>query len=170
MHRSEKPAVIDGLIVTLSKSSIAVATHPNGLTVAESTVLRAKVREAGASYKVVKNTLAKIAVKDSEWSDLSDLFKGVTGLAAGDDPVSTAKAIIEFAKENDKLTVAGGVMDGKVLSANDVKALSSLPPLDSLRGKIIGLIQAPAQQLASISQAPAGQLARVFGAYGKTES
>ncbi|HEX7657117.1 MAG TPA: 50S ribosomal protein L10, partial [Sphingomonas sp.] len=120
---------------------------------------------AGASYKVSKNRLAKIALKDTDYAGISDLLTGPVGLATSSDPVAAAKVVAAFAKTNDKLEIVGGAMGATVLDVAGVNALATLPSLDELRAKIVGLVQAPATKLAQIAQAPAGQLARVFGAY-----
>jgi large subunit ribosomal protein L10 len=128
------------------------------------------MRDAGASYKVAKNRLAKIALDGTDYSVLSDLLTGPTALATSIDPVAAAKVAIEFAKTNDKLEIVGGAMGAQLLNAEGVKALASLPSLDELRGKLVGLLQAPASKLAAITAAPAGQLARVFNAYAEKEA
>jgi len=128
------------------------------------------MREAGASYKVSKNKLAKIALDGTDYLSLGDMLTGPVGLATSIDPVAAAKVVVDFAKTTDKLEIVGGAMGATALNVEGVKALATLPSLDELRAKIVGLIQAPAQKLASITQAPAGQLARVFGAYGAKEA
>lgn len=149
-----------------SGAASVVVVHYDGLSVAEMTDLRGRLREAGASFKVTKNRLTKLALKGTEYEGMTDLFQGPTGIGFGADAISAPKAIQAFAKDNEKLRVLGGGMGTTVLDADGVKALASLPSLDELRGKLVGLLQAPAQKLASVTQAPAGQLARVFGAYG----
>jgi large subunit ribosomal protein L10 len=154
---------------TLNETSVVVVTRNLGMTVAQSTTLRVKMREAGASYKVTKNSLARIAAEGTPYVSLSDLLVGPTALATSVDPVAAAKVVVEFAKTNDKLEIVGGAMGDTVLDIAGVKALAALPSLDELRAKIVGLIQAPATKVVSVLQAPAGQLARVFGAYAAKE-
>jgi large subunit ribosomal protein L10 len=137
------------------------------MTVAQSTALRTKIREAGATYKVAKNRLAKLAVAGTDYEGIGDFFTGPTAIAASADPVAAAKAVIEFAKTTDKIEIVGGAMGGQILDAEGVKALASMPSLDELRAKLIGLIQAPATKIAQLTTAPAAKLARVFGAYAK---
>jgi len=149
---------------------VVVVTRNLGLTVAQSTALRTKMREAGASYKVAKNRLAKLASQDTDYAGISDLLTGPTGLASSIDPVAAAKIVVEFAKTNDKLEIVGGSMGAQVLDADGVKALASLPSLDELRAKIVGLVQAPATKVAQVVGAPAAQLARVFGAYAAKDA
>jgi large subunit ribosomal protein L10 len=149
---------------------VVVVTRNLGLSVAQSTDLRAKMREAGASYKVAKNRLAKLALKDTQYEGLEEFLTGPTALAWSIDPVAAAKATVDFAKTNDKLEIVGGAMGGTVLDANGIKALASMPSLDELRGKIVGLINAPATKVAQLVNAPAAKLARVFGAYGAKEA
>lgn len=170
MDRGQKAAAVADLKQTFSEVGVVVVTRNLGLTVAQSTQLRTKMREAGASYKVSKNKLAKIALDGSDYLSLGDLLTGPVGLATSIDPVAAAKVVVDFAKTTDKLEIVGGAMGATALNVEGVKALATMPSLDELRAKIVGLIQAPAQKLASITQAPAGQLARVFGAYGAKEA
>ena len=170
MDRGQKAAAVADLKQTFSEVGVVVVTRNLGLTVAQSTQLRTKMREAGASYKVSKNKLAKIALDGTDYLSLGDLLTGRVGLAPSIAPVPAAKVVVDFAKTNDKLEIVGGAMGATALNVEGVKALATMPSLDELRAKIVGLIQAPAQKLASITQAPAGQLARVFGAYGAKEA
>ena len=170
MDRNEKAEVVAELRAVFEGAGAVVITRNLGLTVAQSTALRNKMREAGASYKVAKNRLAKIALEGTPYAGISDLLTGPTALATSDDPVSAAKIVAEFAKTNDKLEIVGGGMGETVLDVAGVQALATLPSLDELRAKIVGLVQAPATKLAQIAQAPAGQLARVFGAFGAKEA
>lgn len=170
MDRAQKKELVAELNRTFTETSVVVITRNLGLTVAQSTALRVKMREAGASYKVAKNRLARIAAEGTPYAAISDLLTGPTALATSPDPVAAAKIAVEFAKANDKLEIVGGAMGDTVLDANGVKALAELPSLDELRAKIVGLLQAPATKIAQVVQAPAGQLARVFGAYGATNA
>ena len=170
MDRGQKAAAVADLKQTFCEVGVVVVTRNLGLTVAQSTQLRTKMREAGASYKVSKNKLAKIALDGTDYLSLGDLLTGPVGLATSIDPVAAAKVVVDFAKTNDKLEIVGGAMGATALNVEGVKALATMPSLDDLRAEIVGLTQAPAQKLASITQAPAGQLARVFGAYGAKEA
>ncbi len=170
MNRSEKTDAVAVLNATFNESAVVVVTRNLGLTVAQSTDLRNKMRDAGATYKVAKNRLTKIALADTQYAGLSDLLTGPTALATSGDPVAAAKVAVEFAKTNAKLEIVGGAMGDTVLNVDGVKALASLPSLDELRAKLIGLIQAPATKVAQVIVAPAGQLARVFGAYAAKEA
>jgi large subunit ribosomal protein L10 len=134
------------------------------MTVAESGDLRGKMREAGAGFKVTKNRIAKLALKGTRFEDLDTLFTGPTAVGTSEDPVAAAKILVEYAKSNNKLTIVGGSMDGKILDKAGVEALAKMPSLDELRGKLVGLLQAPASKLARVTQAPAGKLARVVKA------
>jgi len=167
MDRSQKAESVASLNATLNEAGVVVVTRNLGMTVAQSTALRGKVREAGAAYKVAKNSLAKLAIKDTDYVGLKDMLTGPTALASSVDPVAAAKAVVEFAKTNDKLEIVGGSMGTQVLSTDGIKALAALPSLDQLRGTIVGLVQAPATKIAQLSTAPAAKLARVFGAYAK---
>ena len=164
MNRTEKAELIETLQTTLNASTTVVVTHQVGLTVAESGELRLKMREACAGFKVTKNRIAKLALKDTRYEDLDSLFTGPTAIGTSQDPVAAAKTLVEFAKSNNKLTIVGGSIDGKVLDKSGVEALAKLPSLDELRGKLVGLLQAPAGKLARVAQAPAGKLARVIKA------
>ncbi|MGE4411367.1 MAG: 50S ribosomal protein L10 [Sphingobium sp.] len=170
MDRTQKAELVSELNAVFGEVGVVVVTRNLGMTVAQSTTLRQKMREAGASYKVAKNRLAKIALKDTDYEGISDLLTGPTALATSVDPVAAAKVAVEFAKTNDKLEIVGGAMGTTVLDAEGVKALASMPSLDELRAKLVGLIQAPATKLATVTQAPAAQLARVFNAYATKEA
>ena len=164
MNRNEKAELIETLQSTLSEAAAIVVTHQTGLTVAESSDLRGRMREAGAGFKVTKNRLTKIALQGTKYEDISDLFTGPTAMGTSADPVAAAKVLVNFAKENDKLTVIGGSLDGKVLDKAGVEALAKLPSLDELRAKLVGLLNAPATQVARVTQSPAAKLARVIQA------
>jgi large subunit ribosomal protein L10 len=169
MNRTEKEELVAEMRDVFANSSTIVVTHYTGLSVSKLEELRSQMREAGAGFKVTKNRLTKLALADSKFEGLSDLLSGPTAIASSEDPVAAAKVTMDFAKKNEKLVVIGGSMDETMLDVAGVKALASMPSLDELRGKLVGLLQAPAQKLASVTQAPAGQLARVFGAYGASE-
>jgi large subunit ribosomal protein L10 len=169
MDRAQKAELVADLKSTFEGTSVVIVTRNLGLTVAQSTALRTKMREAGASYKVSKNKLARIALEGTTYQPINDLLVGPTALSTSVDPVAPAKVIVDFAKTNDKLEIVGGAMGETVLDVAGVKALAELPSLDELRAKIVGLIQAPATKVVQIVQAPAGQLARVFGAYAAKE-
>ena len=166
MNRSEKAESIAELNQIFKDASLMVVTRQSGLTVQEVTDLRRKVRAAGASYKVAKNRLTLRALEGTAFTALGPLFKGPTAIAYSKDPVAAAKVVSAFAKDNEKLTIVGGALGEKTLDVAGIQALAMLPSLDALRGKIIGLLQAPATKVAGVLQAPAGQLARVFSAYG----
>jgi large subunit ribosomal protein L10 len=164
MQRSQKAQSIESLSGVFESAGAVVVTHYLGLTVRETEDLRSRLRKEGAAFKVVKNRLAQKALGEAS-DDAQALFKGPVAIAYGADPVSAAKATTAFAKENDKLVIVGALMGDEVLDAARVQALARLPSLDELRGKIVGLILAPATKVAGVIQAPAGQLARVVGAY-----
>lgn len=170
MNRAQKAESIETLKGVFADAGAVVVTHYMGLTVAEMTDLRLRLRKEGASIKVVKNTLAQKALDGSLGEAGDALFTGPVAIAYGPDPVSAAKVAAQYAKENDKFTLVGGIMGKDVLDQNAVKALATLPSLDELRGKLIGLLQAPATKVAGVIQAPAAQLARVFSAYGAKEA
>ena len=170
MDRSQKTDAVAQLNAVFNEAGVVVITRNLGLSVAQSTELRTKMREAGASYKVAKNRLAKLALKDTDYTSIEEYLVGPTALAYSADPVAAAKAVVEFAKTNDKLEIVGGSMGSVALDANGVKALASMPSLDELRGKIVGLVNAPATKVVQLVNAPASKLARVFGAYAAKEA
>ena len=170
MDRAQKAESIETLKGVFADSGAVVVTHYMGLTVAEMTDLRGKLREQGAQLKVVKNTLVQKALDGSVGEAGDALFKGPVAIAYAPDPVSAAKVATQYAKDNEKFTVVGGLMGQQVLDVKGISALATLPSLDQLRGKIIGLLQAPATKVAGVLQAPAGQLARVIGAYAAKDA
>ncbi len=165
MLREEKKNFVAELEGIYKTSNSIIITHYHGLTVSEVTELRQTLRKNGAFFKVLKNTLSKIAVNNLQLGYDPELFSGPTAIAYSDDPVAAAKGVIEFAKSNDNLKVIAGIVNDKVLDVGEVKNLSKLPSLDELRGKIVGLLQAPAANIARVVNAPANQLARVIQAY-----
>ena len=170
MDRSQKADVVEELKRVLSETSVVVVTRNLGLTVAQSTDLRLKMRDAGAQFKVTKNRLALIALEGSRYQPIGDLLTGPTALATSTDPVAAAKIAVDFAKTNDRFEIVGGAMGDTVLDVNGIKALAALPSLDELRAKIVGLVQAPATKIARTVSEPGAQLARIFSAYGAKEA
>jgi len=165
MDRSQKADLVAELKNVFTETSVVVITRNLGLSVAQSTDLRLKMRDAGAQFKVAKNRLAKIALEGTQYGSISDLLTGPTALATSIDPVAAAKVAVDFAKTNDRLEIVGGAMGDTLLDVAGIKALAELPSLDELRAKIVGLIQAPATKIARTVSEPGAQLARVFGAY-----
>jgi large subunit ribosomal protein L10 len=170
MDRSQKAESVAQLNAVFNEVGVVVITRNLGMSVAQSTALRTKVRDAGASYKVAKNRLAKLAIKDTNYAGIDEMFTGPTAIATSVDPVAAAKAVVDFAKTTDKIEIVGGSMGTQVLTAEGIKALASLPSLDQLRGTLIGLIQAPATKIAQLTTAPAAKLARVFAAYAEKDA
>ncbi|WBO57885.1 50S ribosomal protein L10 [Acidocella sp. MX-AZ03] len=169
VDRIEKREFVAELSAVFADTSMVVVTRNDGMTVADVTNLRRKMREAGVSFKVAKNRLALLALEGTRFDGIAPLLKGPTALAWSADPVAAAKVAVDFAKTNDKFVLLGGALGNQVLNVDGVKALSELPSLDSLRAKLLGLIQAPATKVAGVLQAPAGQLARVFAAYADSQ-
>jgi large subunit ribosomal protein L10 len=167
VDRAQKQKVVDSLHGTLMQTELVVVTKQVGMTVAEVTTLRRQMREAGAGFKVTKNRLARRALEGTKFAQLAPLFKGPTAVAYSTDPVAAAKVAVGYANANDKLSIVGGAMGSQLLDPNGVKALATLPSLNELRGKIVGMLKTPATRVATVLQAPAGQLARVLGAYAK---
>jgi large subunit ribosomal protein L10 len=170
VEKAKKAEVVEDLNGVFAKAGSVVVAHYSGMTVAQMNDLRSRMRAAGASFRVSKNRLAVRALKGTAVEGIAHLFKGPTGIAVSDDPIAASKVAVAYAKDNDKLVILGGSVGATALDANGVKALATLPSLDELRGKIVGLLVAPATKIAGIVQAPAGQLARVIGAYSKKEA
>jgi large subunit ribosomal protein L10 len=170
VDKAEKAEVVEELKGVFADSGSLVVAHYTGMTVAQMADLRNRMRAAGASFKVAKNRLAVRALQGTAVEGISHLFKGPTGIAFSKDPIAASKVAVAYAKDNEKLVILGGSVGTTALDAEGVKALATLPSLDELRGKLVGLILAPATKIAGIVQAPAGQLARVIGAYSKKEA
>jgi large subunit ribosomal protein L10 len=170
MERAEKREVVTALHDVFANTGVVVVAHYAGLSVADMTKLRSEMREAGGQVKVAKNRLVKLALEGTDAQGIMDLLKGPTCLAYSDDPVAAPKVAVKFAKGNDKLVILGGTMGATVLDPSGVSSLAELPSLDELRGKLVGLIQAPASKIARTVNAPAAKLARVFGAYGAKDA
>ena len=170
MDRTQKAEVVDTLNGLFGDAGSVVVAHYSGMTVAQMGDLRSRMRAAGASFKVAKNRLVVRALQGTAAEGIAHLFKGPTGIAISKDPIAASKVAVAYAKENDKLVILGGVVGTTALDANGVKALAELPSLDELRGRIVGLLQAPATKLAGLLAAPAGQLARVIGAYSTKDA
>jgi len=169
MDRAQKSEQVASLKQTFAETSVVVVTRNLGLTVAQSTTLRNRMRDAGASYKVTKNTLTLIALEGSPYAPISDMLTGPTALATSADPVAAAKVAVDFAKTTDRFEIVGGAMGDTLLDSAGIRALAELPSLDELRAKIIGLIQAPASKIARTINEPGAMLARVIGAFAAKE-
>ena len=169
MDRAGKSEAIEEIKGVFAGAGAVVVTHYAGLTVANLNDLRHRLRQEGATFTVVKNTLAKKALNGAS-DGAHALFKGPVGIAYGPDAVSAAKVTSAYAKDNEKLVIIGGMMGEQVLDAKGVEALSKLPSLDELRARLVGLINTPATRIAGILQAPAGQLARVLKAYSDKDA
>lgn len=167
VDRAEKREFVTWLNGALKESGSVVVAHYSGLTVSQMNELRSKMGEAGGAVKVAKNRLAKIALKGTDSESISDLFTGQTLIAYSADPVTAPKIAVEFSKANDKLVILGGAMGTTNLNVDAVKSLASLPSLDELRAKLVGMISTPATRIAQVVNAPAGQVARVIGAYAR---
>ena len=170
MDRSQKADLVAELKQVFAETSVVVITRNLGLSVAQSTDLRLRMRDAGAQFKVAKNRLALIALDGTRYQPIGELLRGPTALATSLDPVAAAKVAVDFAKTTDKLEIVGGAMGDTVLDVNGIKALAELPSLDELRGTLIGLLQAPASKIARTINEPGAMLARVFGAYAAKEA
>ena len=170
MDKAGKAVALEAYKQVFADAGVIVVTQYSGLTVRELTDLRSKLKSEGANLKVIKNRLAKIALEGKGGDAAGAMFVGPVAIAFSPDPVAASKVVADFAKTNDKLVLIGGLMGDQVLDQNGVKQLASLPSLDQLRGKIIGLIQAPATKIAGVVAAPAAQLARVVGAYANKDA
>ncbi len=169
MDRTEKREFVASLATVFAETSFVLVAQNKGLTVADVSELRRRMRAAGATYKVAKNRLATLALEGTRFDGVKPLLKGPTALAWSTDPVAVAKTAVEFAKTNDKFVVLGGALGTQTLNAEGVKALAELPSLETLRAQLLGLIQTPATRIAGILQAPGGQVARVLSAYAKKD-
>ena len=167
VDRAEKSQLVDTLSSVFKDTGVMVVAHYSGLTVAQMTALRARMRDAGGGVRVAKNRLVKLALKGTDAEPISDLFEGPTVIAFSKDPVAAAKVAVDFAKVHEKLVIRGGAMGRTALDADGIKALATLPSLDELRGKLVGMIASPATRVAQVLNAPAAQLARVLSAYAE---
>ena len=162
MDRNQKTDLVNSLHDTFEGAASVVIVHCIGLTVAESTDLRTKMRNENCNFKVTKNRIARIALKDTKYQHLDSMFKGPTAIGSSKDPVMAAKILVDFAKENDKLVIIGGGLEDKSLSKSDIEALAKLPSLTDLRGKLVGLLQAPASKILRLTIEPATQVLRTI--------
>lgn len=169
MLRAQKVETVESLRGVFSGAAAVIVTHYQGLSVAEITELRREMRDAGARFRVTKNRLAKIAMAETPYAPLAELFTGPTGIAYSSDPLAAPKAAVAFAKRNQKLVVIGGGLGDHLLGADEVRALAELPSLDELRAKLVGLITTPAARLVGVLQAPGAQLARVMAAHAEQQ-
>jgi large subunit ribosomal protein L10 len=169
VDRAETREFVAELNQALSATSMVVVTRNAGLTVAEATDLRRKMRASGATFKVAKNRLTHLALAGTRFDGISSMLTGPTALAWSTDPVSVAKTAVEFARTNEKFVLIGGALGAQTLDADGIRALAELPSLDELRARLVGMISTPATRIAGVLQAPAGQLARVFGAFAKKD-
>jgi large subunit ribosomal protein L10 len=169
VDRAAKAGMIETLGEVFKTTNVVVVAHYSGLTVAQMQTLRRQMKQAGATVKVAKNRLAKIALEGSDVASIGSLLKGPTLIAFSGDPVAAPKVAVDFAKTNERFVIIGGAMGKTALDPNAVKALAALPSLDELRARIIGLIQAPATKIARVVNAPAAKVARVVQAYAAKE-
>ena len=168
MNRSEKKDFVEKLKKEFNDSSSVIVAHYSGITVDEAEDLRKEMRNNGAKFKVTKNRLAKLALEGTQFKEIADLFSGPTAIAYSDDPVAPAKVAVSFEKKLEKFKIIGGAYDGEKIDLKKINFLASLPSMDELRGKIVGLISAPAQKIASLMKEPAGQIARLVNAQSKS--
>lgn len=169
MNRAEKAEFIQSLAAVFADTSFVLVGQNNGLTVADVSDLRRRMRAAGATYKVAKNRLATRAMDGTRFEGIVPLMKGPTALAWSTDPVAVAKTAVDYAKANNKFVVLGGALGAQLLNPDGVRALAELPSLETLRAQLLGLIQTPATRIAGVLQAPGSQLARVFSAFAKKD-
>ena len=169
MDRTQKRDFVAGLAQVFAETSMVVVARNKGLTVAEATDLRRRMREAGVTFKVTKNRLAKRALEGTAFEGIAPMLTGPTALAWSHDPVAAAKVAVEYGKANEKLVVVGGALGAQTLDQDGVKALAALPSLDQLRAGLVGMISTPATRIAGVLAAPAGQMARVLGAFARKD-
>jgi large subunit ribosomal protein L10 len=170
VDRAEKKEAVAILHEVFAKTSVVVVAQYSGLTVAQMQRLRKQMKQAGARVQVAKNRLAKIALDGTDVASIGPLLKGPTLIAHSRDPVAAAKAAVAFAKDNDKFVLLGGAMGKTALNVDGVKSLATMPSLDELRAKLVGLITAPATKLAQLANAPAAKVARVVSAYANKDA
>jgi large subunit ribosomal protein L10 len=168
VKRSDKKEFVQKLKDEIDTSSSIIVAHYSGLTVDESNQLRAEMRNNGAKFKVTKNRLAKLALEQTQFKNIADLFTGPTAIAYSEDPVAPAKVAVNFQKKLENFKIIGGGYDGEKIDLDRINFLATLPSLDELRGKIVGLISAPAQKIASVVKEPAGQIVRLINAQSKS--
>ncbi len=169
MDRTQKREFVAGLAQVFAETSMVVVTRNQGLTVAEATDLRRRMRAAGATFKVAKNRLATRALEGTVFASIRPLLKGPIALAWASDPVAVAKTAVDYSRGNDKLVVIGGALGARSLDLEGVRALAALPSLNTLRAGLVGMIATPATRMAVVLQGSAGQLARVFGAFARKD-
>jgi large subunit ribosomal protein L10 len=169
VDRAEKKAAIATLNGVFKASNVVVVAHYSGLSVVQMQTLRKQMKQAGATVKVAKNRLARIALEGTDVASIGPLLKGPTLIATSSDPVAAPKVAVDFAKGHEKFVILGGAMGKTALNPDSVKALAALPSLDELRARLVGLIQAPASKIARVVSAPAGKLARVVQAYASKD-
>ena len=162
MNRDQKTELVKTLRSTFENSASVVVVHCVGLTVAESTDLRNKMRNDNCNFKVTKNKITRLALKDTKYQHMDEMFCGPTAIGSSKDPVMAAKVLVNFAKENEKLVIIGGGLEEKPLTKNDVEALATLPSLNDLRGKLVGLLQAPASKIARLTKEPSTKVLRTI--------
>jgi len=167
VDRAQKEELVASLNGIFGSVNLIVVTRPSGLSVAEATDLRRQMRAAGASYKVTKNRLTRLALKGTQFEPLSDLFTGPTAIAYSEDPIAAAKVAVKYSEGNDKLEIVGGALFQETLDFSAVTRLAKLPSLDELRSMIVGMVNTPATRIAGVLQAPGGQVARVVQAHAQ---
>ena len=161
MDKQRKKNYIEEMKKVFSSNSSVMIAQYQGLNVNQLDDLRKQLRENGVLFKVTKNRITKLAIKDSPVKDLEKYFTGPTAAAMSSDPIKTAKILTKFAKTNDKLKIIAGFMDGKVLDQNEVAIIATLPSLDEARAKIVGILTSPAQKIISILLAPGSKIANL---------
>ena len=162
MNRNQKTDLVKTLRDTFEDAASVVVVHCIGLNVAESTDLRNKMRNDNCYFKVTKNKITQLALKDTKYQHMDKMFSGPTAIGSSKDPVMAAKVLVDFAKENEKLVIIGGGLEDKPLNKNDVEALAKLPSLNDLRGKIVSLLQAPASKIARLTKEPSTKVLRTI--------
>ena len=167
MNRQEKSDLVKTLHDTFEASVVVV--HCNGLTVSESTELRRKMRDENCNFKVTKNKIARLALKETKYSYMEDMFKGPTAIGSSKDPVMAAKVLVDYAKENEKIVIIGGGLEDKSLSKIDIEALAKLPSLNDLRSKLVGLLQAPSIKIARLMKQPGTKVLRTISQKSKQQ-
>ena len=162
MNRKQKKELVESLHNTFLNSQSVIVTHINGLTVSETTNLRSNMRDSNCKFKVTKNKIVKIALKNTKFEHLESLFTGPTAIGSSEDAIAPAKVLVDFSKESEKIKIIGGGFETKSLSVDEINNLASLPSLDEVRSKLIGLLMAGPTKLVRTIKEPSSRMARIL--------
>ena len=162
MNRKQKEELVESLHNTFLNSQSVIVTHINGLTVSETTNLRSSMRNSNCKFKVTKNKIVKLALKNTKFEHLDSLFTGPTAIGSSEDAIAPAKVLVDFSKESEKIKIIGGGFETKSLSVDEINNLASLPSLDEVRAKLVGLLMAGPTKLVRTIKEPPSRMARIL--------